>query len=66
MLKVIFHRYLCLAELAAVGRISDELTLAAVVVLSFGDDNDKFPVLRRRLVGTLATLAFLTAARLLS
>ena len=59
----ILHRYLCLAELAAVGRIREELMLAVVVVTSFGADSDKFPVLRRRLVGTLATLAFLSDVR---
>ena len=60
------HYYLCFAELAAVGRISDELTFAADTVPSFGDDSDRLPVLRRRLVGTLATLAFLRDARRLS
>jgi len=59
--------YLCLAELAAVGRMSDEATLdCAVVPLSLGLDSDKLPVLRRRPDGTLVTFAFLAAARLLS
>ena len=58
------HGYLCLAELAAVGRIREEPELE---LPSFGDDRDRLPVLRRRLVGTLATLLFLVAAgRLLS
>jgi len=64
------RRHLCLAELAAVGRISDELMFAGDAafdaVPSRGAGNDKFPVLRRRLVGALATFAFLPAARLLS
>ena len=58
--------YLYLAALAAVGRISDELILAVAAVPSFGAGKDKLPVLRRRLVGSLATLAFLMDARLLS
>jgi len=61
--------HLCLAELAAVGLISDEVTLHCVALLSFGPDKDKLPVLRRRPDGTLATLAFraaAAAARLLS
>ena len=66
ILMAILHRHLCLAELAAVGFISEELTLADAIAPSFGADNDKFPVLRRRFVGSLATLAFLMDARLLT
>ena len=57
--KPYFTTHFCLAELAAVGRISDAVTLhcVVVVVLSLAAANDRLPVLRRRLDASLAVLA---------